>query len=154
MKEARSFSMLLESFFLDRLMRQRQASPLTIGSYRDTFRLLIQYAQQRLHKAPSQLTVPDLDTVFLGSFLDHLEQHRTNSARSRNVRLAAIHSFFCYVALQAPEYSAVAQRVLAIPSNGMCVAQSASSHQSRSTRCLRRRTSLPGADGAIARCCS
>jgi integrase/recombinase XerD len=116
MKEARSFSMLLESFFLDRLMRQRQASPLTIGSYRDTFRLLIQYAQQRLHKAPSQLTVPDLDTVFLGSFLDHLEQHRTNSARSRNVRLAAIHSFFCYVALQAPEYSAVAQRVLAIPS--------------------------------------
>jgi len=116
MKEARPFPMLLESFFLDRLMRQRQASPLTIASYRDTFRLLMQYAQQRLRKAPSQLTVPDLDTVFLGSFLDHLEQHRANSARSRNVRLAAIHSFFRYVALQAPEYSAVAQRVLAIPS--------------------------------------
>ena len=116
MKEARSFSMLLESFFLDRLMRQRQASPSTIASYRDTFRLLMQYAQQRLRKAPSQLTVPDLDTVFLGSFLDHLEQHRANSARSRNVRLAAIHSFFRYVAWQAPEYSAVAQRVLAIPS--------------------------------------
>jgi integrase/recombinase XerD len=116
MNGAHPFSMLLESFFLDRLMRQRQASPLTIASYRDTFRLLMQYAQQRLRKAPSQLTVPDLDTVFLGSFLDHLEQHRANSARSRNVRLAAIHSFFRYVALQAPEYSAVAQRVLAIPS--------------------------------------
>jgi site-specific recombinase XerD len=97
-------------------MRQRQASPSTIASYRDTFRLLLQYAQQRLRKAPSQVTVPDLDTVFLGAFLDHLEYHRANSARSRNVRLAALHSFFRYVAWQAPEYSAVAQRVLAIPS--------------------------------------
>ena len=60
MNGARPFSMLLQSFFLDRLMRQRQASPLTIASYRDTFRLLMQYAQQRLRKAPSQLTVPDL----------------------------------------------------------------------------------------------
>src|SRR5207247_10219035 len=66
--------------------------------------------------APSQLPVPDLDTVCLGSFLLHLEHHGANTARSRNVRLAAIHSFFRYVALQAPEYSAVAQRVLAIPS--------------------------------------
>jgi site-specific recombinase XerD len=110
------FPALLEAFFLDRLMRQRQASPSTIASYRDTFRLLLQYAQQRLRKAPSQVTVPDLDTVFLGAFLDHLEYHRANSARSRNVRLAALHSFFRYVAWQAPEYSAVAQRVLAIPS--------------------------------------
>lgn len=116
MKEPSSFPVLLESFFMDRLMRQRQASPHTIASYRDTFRLLLQYAQQRLRKEPSQLTVPDLDTVFLGSFLDYLEQKRDNSARSRNVRLAAIHSFFRYVALHAPEYSALAQRVLAIPS--------------------------------------
>ena len=111
-----TFPALLESFFLDRLMRQRQASPSTIASYRDTFRLLLHYAQQRLHKAPSEVTVPDLDTGFLGAFLDHLEHHRANSARSRNVRLAALHSFFRYVAWQAPEYSAVAQRVLAIPS--------------------------------------
>jgi site-specific recombinase XerD len=112
----RTFPALLESFFLDRLMRQRQASPCTIASYRDTFRLLLQYAQQHLHRPPSQMTVPDLDTGFLGAFLDHLEHHRANSARSRNVRLAALHSFFRYVAWQAPEYSAVAQRVLAIPS--------------------------------------
>lgn len=110
------FPVLLESFFMDRLMRQRQASPHTIASYRDTFRLLLQYAQLQLRRAPSQLTVPDLDTAFLGAFLDHLEQKRDNSARSRNVRLAAIHSFFRYVALHAPEYSALAQRVLAIPS--------------------------------------
>jgi site-specific recombinase XerD len=116
MKGASQFPVLLESFFMDRLMRQRQASPHTIASYRDTFRLLIQYAQQRLRKAPSQLTLPDLDTVLLGAFLDHLEQKRDNSARSRNVRLAAIHSFFRYVALHAPEFSALAQRVLAIPS--------------------------------------
>ena len=117
MKEARPFPVLLESFFLDRLMRQRQASPSTIASYRDTFRLLMQYAQQRLRKVPSQVIVPDLDTVFIGSFLDHLEQHRANSARSRNVRLAAIHSFLRYVAWQAPEYSAVATRATP-PLNG------------------------------------
>jgi integrase/recombinase XerD len=116
MKAPNPFPVLLESFFMDRLMRQRQASPHTIASYRDTFRLLIQYALQRLRKPPSQLTLPDLDTPFLGTFLDHLEQKRGNSARSRNVRLAAIHSFFRYVALHAPEYSAVAQRVLAMPS--------------------------------------
>ena len=116
MKGANQFPALLESFFVDRLMRQRQASPHTIASYRDTFRLLMQYAQQRLRKTPSQLVLPDLDTAFLGTFLDHLEKNRDNSARSRNVRLAAVHSFFRYVALHAPEYSALAQRVLAIPS--------------------------------------
>ena len=110
------FPALLEAFFMDRLMRQRQASPHTVASYRDTFRLLLQYAQQRLGKTPSDLTLPDLDTSLLGAFLDHLEKERGNTARSRNVRLAAIHSFFRYVALHAPEHSAVAQRVLAMPS--------------------------------------
>jgi len=116
MKGASQFPTLLESFFMDRLMRQRQASPHTIASYRDTFRLLMQYAQQRLRKVPSQLTMPDLDTPFLGAFLDHLEQKRDNSARSRNVRLAALHSFFRYVSLHAPECNALAQRVLAMQS--------------------------------------
>jgi site-specific recombinase XerD len=107
---------LVQAFFMDRLMQQRQASPHTVASYRDTFRLLLQYAQQHLGKAPSKLTVPELDTPLLGAFLNHLERERKNSARSRNVRLAAIHSFFRYVALHAPEHSAVAQRVLAMPS--------------------------------------
>jgi len=98
-----TFPALVQSFFMDRLMQQRQASPHTIASYRDTFRLLLQFAQQRLGKAPTSLAVPDLDTPLLGAFLDHLERDRKNSARSRNVRLAAIHSFFRYVALHAPE---------------------------------------------------
>jgi site-specific recombinase XerD len=115
MRGSTGLAALVESFFLDRLMRERQVSPHTITSYRDTFRLLLQYAHQRLRKTPTELTVPDLDAPLLGAFLDHLEEGRGNSARSRNVRLAAIHSFFRYVALHAPEYCGVAQRVLAMP---------------------------------------
>jgi integrase/recombinase XerD len=116
MSSVPTFPGLLEAFFVDRLMRQRKVSPHTLASYRDTFRLLLNYAQRTLKKAPSDLALPDLDSSFLGTFLDHLEQERNNSARSRNVRLAAIHSFFRYVALHAPEHSALAQRVLAMPS--------------------------------------
>lgn len=110
-----AFPSLLQAFFTDRLMRQRQASPHTIASYRDTFRLLFAFAEQRLSKAPSALRLEDLDTPFLGAFLDHLEKERGNTARSRNVRLTAFHSFFRYVALHEPAVSALAQRVLAIP---------------------------------------
>lgn len=116
MKVTTGFPSLLESFFMERLIRQRNASRHTVTSYRDTFRLLMRYAQRSLRKAPGELTVADLDAPFLGEFLDHLEKERSNSARSRNVRLAAIHSFFRYVALHAPEYSAIAQRVLVMPS--------------------------------------
>ena len=116
MSAARTFPVLLEAFFMDRLMAQRQASPHTVASYRDAFHLLLMYAQRQLHKEPSGLTLQDLDAPFVGSFLDHLERERDNSTRSRNVRLAAIHSFFRYVALHAPEHSALAQRVLAMPS--------------------------------------
>jgi integrase/recombinase XerD len=110
------FPVLLTAFFTDRLMRQRQASPHTIASYRDTFRLLLQFAQRRLKKSPSSLAMEDLDTPFVGAFLDYLEKERHNSARSRNVRLAAIHSFFRYVMWQEPPYAALAQRILAMPS--------------------------------------
>jgi integrase/recombinase XerD len=116
MSSPRTFPGLLEAFFVDRLMRQRKVSSHTVASYRDTFRLLLSYAQRTLDRAPSDLTLTDLDTPFIGAFLDHLEQERDNTARSRNVRLAAIHSFFRYVALHAPEHSALAQRVLAMPS--------------------------------------
>ena len=115
MKTDIDFPFLLQSFFSDRLMRQRQASPHTIASYSDTFRLLLVFAEQRLKKAPSMLRLEDLDTPFIGAFLDHLKKERGNSARSRNVRLAAIHSFFRYVALHDPVHSALAQRVLAMP---------------------------------------
>jgi site-specific recombinase XerD len=110
------FAGRLEAFFTDRLLRQRRASPHTIGGYRDTFRLLLTFSQQQLKKAPSRLAIKDLDAPFIGAFLDHLEQARGNSARTRNVRLAAIHSFFRYLALQDPAHGAVIQRVLAMPS--------------------------------------
>lgn len=106
---------LLESYFTDRLMRQRKASPNTIASHRDTFRLLLKFAEQRLKKEPSKLTVEDLDATFISHFLGYLEEQRGNVARTRNVRLAAIHSFFKYVALEEPCHSALAHRILAIP---------------------------------------
>lgn len=115
MKTNPNFPGLLEAFFTDRLMSQRQASSNTIASYRDTFCLLFRFAEQHLQKAPSTLTINDLDAPFIGAFLEHLEKERDNTARSRNIRLAAIHSFFKYVALQDPAHSAVAQRILAMP---------------------------------------
>jgi integrase/recombinase XerD len=107
---------LLEAFFTDRLMRQRQASPHTIASYRDSFRLLLEFVALRLKKTPSALSLDDLDAPLIGAFLDHLEKARGISARSRNVRLAAIHSFFKYTAFHQPAHSALIQRVLAMPS--------------------------------------
>jgi len=115
-KPAATFSELLQGFFTDRLMGQCNASPLTIANYRDAFRLLIAYAERCLKKPPAKLAVQDLDAAFITRFLDYLERERGNSSRSRNVRLAAIHSFFTYVALHEPSAAAVAQRVLAIKS--------------------------------------
>ncbi|MBI4169461.1 MAG: tyrosine-type recombinase/integrase [Acidobacteria bacterium] len=105
----------LEAFFIDRLMHQRQASPHTVASYRDTFRLLLGFLHRQLGKPPSELDLENLDAPLIGTFLEDLEKRRHNSVRTRNVRLAAIHSFFRYAALQAPEHSALIQRVLAIP---------------------------------------
>lgn len=106
---------LLQSFFTDRLLRQRQASPHTIAGYRDCFRLLLHFAKARLGKMPSQLLIEDLDAPFVNLFLEHLEGVRKNSARTRNARLAAIHSFFQYVALEEPAHALHCQRVLAVP---------------------------------------
>jgi len=115
-KPAATFSELLQGFFTDRLMGQCNASPLTIANYRDAFCLLIAYAERCVKKPPAKLAVQDLDAVFITRFLDYLERERGNSARTRNGRLAAIHSFFTYVALHEPGAAAVAQRVLAIKS--------------------------------------
>jgi integrase/recombinase XerD len=106
---------LLEAFFTERLQHQRNASPNTIAAYRDTFRLLLAFAQERSRKPPSALPLIDLDATLVAAFLQHLEKHRRNGVRTRNARLAAIHSFFRYVALQEPAHSAICQRVLAIP---------------------------------------
>ncbi|MFH1380443.1 MAG: site-specific integrase [bacterium] len=110
-----SFAGLLETFFTDRLIKQMQASLHTIESYRDTFRLLVQFAKEYLKKAPSLLTFEDIDAPFIGAFLDHIEKDRNNTARSRNIRLSAIHAFFKFAALHEPNHSGLIQRVLAIP---------------------------------------
>ncbi|MFH1312086.1 MAG: tyrosine-type recombinase/integrase [Candidatus Eisenbacteria bacterium] len=116
MRTSPRFAGMLESFFTERLMRQRQVSPHTIASYRDTFRLLLKFVQCKLKKAPSALAIEDLSAPVLSAFLDHLEKERGISPRSRNVRLAAIRSFFKYAAYESPEQAGLIQRVLAMPS--------------------------------------
>ena len=106
---------LLQSFFTDRLLHQRRASPHTIAGYRDCFRLLLRFAKERLGKMPSKILIEDLDAPFLGLFFEHLESVRKNSARTRNARLGAIHSFFQYVAFEEPACALHCQRILAMP---------------------------------------
>lgn len=106
---------LIERFFTQRLMQQRNASPHTIASYRDTFRLLFAFAQARLGKPPSRLDLADLDAPFIGAFLDDLEASRSIGIKTRNLRLTAIRAFLRFVALEEPAYAGQIQRVLAIP---------------------------------------
>ena len=110
-----SFPVLLEHFFIQRLMQQRRVSPHTIASYRDTFRLLLRFTQTKLGTAPTQLQFDQLDAPLIAAFLDELEKSRGISPRSRNLRLTAIRSFFRYAAFEAPAHAAQIQRVLAIP---------------------------------------
>jgi integrase/recombinase XerD len=110
-----SLAPILEAFFCERLLTQRRASPHTVAAYRDTFRLLLAFTQQRTGKAPSDLNLTDLDAPLIAAFLDHLEHDRGNSVRTRNARLVAVHSLFRYAALREPAHAAVIQRVLAVP---------------------------------------
>ena len=111
-----NFSELVQAFFTERLLRQRKASPETIAGYRDSFRLFLRFAEKRLKKEPSKLVLKELNASFIGEFLDHLESERANSVRTRNARLAAIHSFFRYVSFQEPSCADLCRRILAIPS--------------------------------------
>ena len=105
----------LQKFFTDRLLLQRQASPATIAAYRDTYRMLLGFISNRRKLAPATLDFADLDAPTIAAFLTHLETERHNSTRSRNARLAAIHSLFRFAALQHPEHADLIARVLAIP---------------------------------------
>ena len=106
---------LIERFFTQRLVHQRNASPHTLASYRDTFRLLLKFAQATLQVSPSNLGLTDLDAPFIVAFLDDLEANRAASITTRNLRLTAIRAFFRFVAFEEPAYSGQIQRVLAIP---------------------------------------
>lgn len=116
MKTNPTFAVLVEKFFTDRLMKQRQASQHTIKSYRDTFRLFLSFTQKHLNKPPSRLDFSEIDAPLIADFLENLEKERHISARSRNLRLTALRSFFRYAALEVPANSGQIQRVLAIPS--------------------------------------
>jgi site-specific recombinase XerD len=105
----------LQAFFTDRLITQRNSSPRTIAAYRDTFKLLLRFAHAQTGKQPFELDVDDLDAPLIGAFLSHLEHDRGNSPRTRNARLAAIHSFYRFAALEHPEHAHTIARVMAIP---------------------------------------
>lgn len=110
-----NFAALLERFFTQRLMQQRQASAHTVASYRDAFKLLLEFIQRRLHKAPSALALEDINAPLVSAFLDEQEKVRGVKVRTRNLRLTAVHSFFRYAAFEMPSHSEHIQRVLAIP---------------------------------------
>jgi site-specific recombinase XerD len=113
--QTNSFPALLQQFFLERLIQQRNASPQTVASYRDSFCLLLRFAKSHLGKAPERLTLADLDAPLILAFLNYLENERHNKIRSRNARFAAIRSFMHFAALTEPAALPVIQRVLAIP---------------------------------------
>jgi integrase/recombinase XerD len=110
-----SLAPTLQAFFTDRLIKQRRSSPLTVAAYRDTFRLLLDFVYQHSRKPPFELGLDDLGAPIIAAFLEHLEQGRGNSIRTRNARLAALHSFFKFASFRHPEHAALIQRVLAIP---------------------------------------
>jgi integrase/recombinase XerD len=109
------FAPTLQAFFTDRLAAQKNASGHTVAAYRDTLRLLLVFSTERTGTPPDRLRIEDIDAPLVGAFLDHLEHQRGNSVRSRNARLAAIHSLFRYAALHHPDHAALIARVLAIP---------------------------------------
>ena len=118
-----SFASLLQGFFTDRLMQQRQASPHTIASYRDSFRLLLQFAQKRIGVAPQKLSLEQIDAPLIAAFLEDMQTRRGICAGSRNLRLTAIRSFFRYASFEMPTHAAQIQRVLAIPNKRCTRAQ-------------------------------
>jgi integrase/recombinase XerD len=109
-------SALVQRFFTERLFTQMEASSHTIASYRDTFRLLLKFAGEKAQRSPMKLSVDDLNAEMIGAFLDDIESARKNTSRSRNTRLAAIRSFFKFVALHEPAYMYHCQKILSMPS--------------------------------------
>jgi len=116
MRSPKDLPSLLQGFFTEYLINQRQASEHTIASYRDSFCLLLGYAEQRLKKTPVAMQLIDLNAQFISDFLIHLEKDRGVAIQTRNQRLAAIRSFFRYTSLYVPERIELIQQVLAIPS--------------------------------------
>ena len=110
-----TFASLVQEFFTDHMVQQRALSPCTVASYRDTFVLLLRFAETQLGKAPSSMKMTDMNAKFLANFLDHLEGDRHNSARSRNIRLAAVRSFLKFAARRDLDHLGIIEQALAVP---------------------------------------
>jgi len=110
-----SFAPLVERYFSQRLITQKHASPNTISSYRDTFRLFLRFTHKRTGKTPSDLTFSDINVDLIEAFLTDLEKRRGISARSRNLRLSALRSFFRFALYYEPAHVGRIQQILAIP---------------------------------------
>jgi site-specific recombinase XerC len=145
----------VQAFFTERLIGQRRASPHTVAAYRDAIRLLLNFAAERTGAVPCRLDFTDLDAPVISAFLDHIERERGNTIRSRNARLAAIHSLFSFAALRHPEHAADIERVLAIPPSGPTRRSSRSSPPPRPKPFSPPQTSQPGqAAVTMPGCCS
>ena len=153
MKPNGSIATLIERYFTERLMRQRNVSANTIASYRDTFRLLFTFAQARLRKPPSALALEDLDVPFISAFLADLETQRGASVRTRNLRLTAIRSFFRFTSFEEPAHGALIQRVLAIPNKRHDKRQLHFLARPEIERSLRPPIARHGSDAATTPCC-
>jgi site-specific recombinase XerD len=105
----------IRRFFEQHLVAQRGLSPNTVLSYRDTLKLLVQFASQQCRKECTDLTVDDLSPQLTRQFLEYLGHTRKNGAATRNVRLAAIHAFFRYLATTDPRFLSRCQAILAVP---------------------------------------
>lgn len=112
---APTFASLVQEFFTDYMVQQRALSPRTVASYRDTFVLLLRFAEDKLHLPAHGMMMGDLNARFLANFLDHLEAQRHNSVRSRNVRLAAVRAFLKFAARRDPANLGVIENALAVP---------------------------------------
>ena len=148
---ASSFPALLQRFFTDRLITQQGASPHTVAGYRDTFRLLLQFAKNRLGRVPSALRLEELNAEFLEKFLEHLEHERGNRPRTRNHRLSALHAFFRYVSLAEPAFSLQCQRILAFLRSASREDRWSSSPRKKQPHWCRRRMPRHGLAAGIVR---
>ena len=142
----------LQAFFTDRLVRQRRASAHTIAAYRDTWRMLVCFASEKTRKPPSGLDLADLEAPLIAAFLDHLASDRGNSIRTRNARLAAVHSLFRFAALSHPEHAESITRVLAIPPKRFDRALITHLSAPRSRPCSPLPIRTPGPGDAIRQC--
>lgn len=106
---------LIQKYFLQWLMAQRNVSPETIKSYRDTFRLYLKYIETRCGVPPAKMSITQFDADHILEFLAHLDKERGNSSKTINNRLAALHSFVKYLIFELPEYSGLLNRSMMVP---------------------------------------